>query len=69
MKLTPLDFVVEEPFAPNKPHADMVALGYKFQCAHISLEAFIESNTEIEYAHGQRVVAVRQECGVNIYIK
>lgn len=67
MKKT-LDIIVRTPFAPNKPHADMIALGYKFVCSHMTIEAFTESDTELDI-DSHEVFAVQQAEGVNFYVK
>lgn len=63
-----MDMIVVEPFQSYKPHADMLALGYVFLCAHISIEAFIEDDLELK-TNQHRVVAVESPEGYNFYVR
>lgn len=63
-----LDIIVKQPFAPHKPHADLLLLGYKFLCSHVSISAFTDSDIEID-TDNHEVVAVKQEQGFNFYSK
>lgn len=62
------DCIVKTPFAPNKPHGDMVMLGYKFLCAHISIDRLVEDDTELA-TDQHEVFAVETYEGVNFYAK
>lgn len=68
MKLRALDLIITQPFAPHKPHADMAMLGYKFICAHVSIQMLLDQDAEIE-TPSRHVVAVENDQGVNFYAK
>lgn len=68
MPVKSMDVIVKTPFAPHKPNSDLIALGYKFLCAHISIERFVEADIELD-TDSWEVVAVEQTEGFNFYAK
>lgn len=62
------DCIIKTPFQPHKPHSDILAMGYRFLCAHISIEALVQQDVFLQ-TNSHEVVAVEQEQGWNFYTK
>jgi hypothetical protein len=61
-----LDIIIDTHVLPNKPHADMVACGYKFVCSHISINALQEQDSDLP-TNSHVLFAVPNDHGVNFY--
>lgn len=68
MPIKSMDVIVKTPFAPHKPNADLIALGYKFLCAHVSIDRFVEADIELD-TDSREIIAVQQDNGFNFYAK
>lgn len=62
------DMIVNHCFQPHKPHQDILRLGYRFICSHISESALIDSDADLP-TNAHELFPVQQENGVNFYVK
>jgi len=62
------DCIITTPFPPHKPDSDLRMLGYRFLCSHISVQALVDADTNLQ-TNSHEIVAVEQENGVNFYVK